>query len=155
MQRFAHLAALSIALGAGCGGGSGPAATPDGATVNCTLDRRVDTFAANISKTSPPGTAKITIVSSDPAPPAKGNNSWKLRVTNEAGEPISNAALTLKLFMPDHGHGTSVKPVVTPEPDGIYDVTPLDLFMAGVWRITVSTTAAAEDAVDFFFCIMG
>jgi hypothetical protein len=58
--------------------------------------------------------------------------------------------------MPDHGHGTAIRPVISPLPDaGNYKVTPLYLFMAGLWEVTfdVTTASGAQDAVVFSFCI--
>ena len=68
--------------------------------------------------------------------------------------------ITVTPFMPDHGHGTSVRAVVTAQPDGSFSVTPLYLFMAGVWRVTIAVGVGASDAgasesVAFFFCVAG
>jgi hypothetical protein len=59
--------------------------------------------------------------------------------------------------MPDHGHGSSVKPAVTPKGGGTYDVTNVYLPMPGLWRLTVTVqmpNAAPQDAA-FSFCIDG
>ena len=128
------------------------------AIVTCQNDARVDTYAANLAKASTSGSLKITLVSSDPAPPSVGTNTWTLHVTDAAGAPISNAPLTIASFMPDHGHGSSVKAVITAQADGNYSVTPLYLFMPGVWRITFSlpgADAAPPEDVVFFFCVAG
>jgi hypothetical protein len=60
-------------------------------------------------------------------------------------------------FMPDHGHGTGVKAVVTPTgSDGRYEVAPLYLFMPGYWEVTLTVqTGAVRDDVVFPVCISG
>lgn len=162
---LACLAALALAASA-CGDDTSPAPSGGGAdagpvdsgvAVTCQNDGRVDTYVANLAKASPSGAVKVTLVSSDPGPPVRGTNAWVLKITDGAGAPISNAALTVTPFMPDHGHGTSVKPTVTAGADGRYDVANVYLFMPGVWRVTVGvpTAAGGSDTATFFFCIAG
>jgi hypothetical protein len=137
------------------GGGAGG---DDGGLVTCQSDPRVDTYVANLTKASTSGALKVTLVSSDPAPPAKGSNTWIIRAADGSGAPMTNAPLTVTPFMPDHGHGSSVVATITPQADGSYNVAPLYLFMPGVWRITFTlpaTDAGAAQSVDFFFCISG
>lgn len=126
------------------------------AAVTCQKDPRVDTYVANLVKTS--GDMKVTLVSSDPAPPVRGTNTWTIRVADGAGNPVTGAAINVTPFMPDHGHGTSVRAVVTPQADGTYTVAPVYLFMPGVWKITFSMPGpdgGAAPSVDFFFCVAG
>ncbi len=158
---------LCIAGAAGCtssSGSSGAAPADAQPVVTCQNDTRVDTYVANLAKSSSTGKLKVTLVSSDPAPPSVGTNSWTLHVADASGAPMSNAPLAIASFMPDHGHGSSVKAVITPQADGNYAVTPVYLFMPGVWRITFSLPAASADAgagagaaeeVAFFFCVAG
>jgi hypothetical protein len=79
-----------------------------------------------------------------------------MRVTDMSGQGLSNLSLSVVPFMPDHGHGTTV-PTVTNNGGGSYTVTPIYFFMAGVWRVTFTSTPAsgsADNAV-FYFCIPG
>jgi hypothetical protein len=118
----------------------------------------VDTYVANLAKVSASGNLKVTLVSSDPAPPAVGTNTWSIHVADGAGASMSGAPITIASFMPDHGHGSSVRAVITPQADGNYSVTPVYLFMPGVWRVTFAlpaTDAAPVEQVQFFFCIAG
>jgi hypothetical protein len=132
---------------------SGDAASSDGGpTVSCQSDPRVDTYVANLSKASPSGQLKVALVSSDPAPPIRGTNTWTVKVTDAGGNPVANADLTVTPFMPDHGHGTTIKAAITPKGDGNYEIQPLYLFMPGVWRVTI---ALGKDSVEFFFCVAG
>lgn len=151
--RLFPLSALSLALAlAACGGGS---SSPDaGDVVNCQTDSRVLTYAANMTVTSKAGTMKMALVS-DPAPPARGNDTWSLHVTNSSGTALPGLALSVSTLMPDHGHGSPTIPTITDKGGGDYTVTPLYLFMPGVWHIWFFTAAAPTDTVDFFFCVQG
>jgi hypothetical protein len=81
---------------------------------------------------------------------------------NDAAGTAMQVELEVSLRMPDHGHGTSVEPRVTAdEAPGHYAVSPLYLFMPGVWRIEFEAYAAgagdapALDNVTLHFCIEG
>ena len=94
-----------------------------------------------------------------PNPVFKGNNVWNLQVVDKNGAPVSGATITVKPFMPDHGHGSSIIPQVAAGSDpGTYDVTLLNLFMPGIWTITILvTTGTAPNTVTdqsvFTFCV--
>src|SRR5262249_28479379 len=134
-------------------GSSGETASSDaGPTVTCQNDPRVDTYVANLTKASPSGQVKVTLVSSDPAPPIRGTNTWTVKVTDVGGNPMATADLVVTPFMPDHGHGTTIKAAITPKGDGTYEIQPLYLFMPGVWRISIGL---GKDTVEFFFCVAG
>jgi hypothetical protein len=163
-------AVVVAVLLAGCGGGNtpppAPAPTPDAAPepiaaadadtfIPCTGDPRAEKYAPGMLKTGAKG-VNVTLLSSDPGPPIKGNNTWKVLVTDPGKAPQAGAMLKVVPFMPDHGHGTIVKPSVTSLPDaGQYEIAPLNLFMAGLWEVTFTVTGATgvQDAVVFRFCI--
>jgi len=159
MSEIIRLFAIQILvlMLAGCGADDDQPGADGGTAVNCQTDTRGDTYVANLAKTSFSGKVRATLMSSEPGPPARGNNTWKIQIATEGGDPISGAPITVTPFMPDHGHGTSVIPTITPGENGTYDVVPVNLFMPGVWRITISkiTNAGPGDDVVFFFCIMG
>jgi hypothetical protein len=141
-------------LSAACGGS--PSGTPDaGDTVNCASDSRVTAYTPNMTVNSKNGGMKVSLVSS-PAPPAKGNNVWTLRITNGSGTPMPGLSLSYATLMPDHGHGSPISnPAITDKGGGTYDVNPVDLFMPGVWHVWFYTPSAATDTADFFFCVQG
>lgn len=72
------------------------------------------------------------------------------------GAPVSGA-LTIKGFMPDHGHGfEGYTPVVTPVAGqtGAYNITGVVLAMLGRWELTFNVQATAgEDAAKFTICL--
>jgi hypothetical protein len=178
-------AGLLALVGAGCGGGAGatppptpsdsaPSSPADASTdaespddafgfdpdadvfIPCTDDPRAEHYMPGMLKTGPKGQLSVTLLSSDPGPPIKGTNSWSVLVTDAAKAPQTGATLKVVPFMPDHNHGTILKPMSTPLSDaGQYKVTPLYLFMAGLWEVTftVSTPTGVQDAVVFRFCI--
>jgi len=73
-----------------------------------------------------------------------------------------SGALTANLRMPDHGHETSVQPVITFDAaSSTYTINPAFLFMPGVWRIQFDEYDPSVDAgtsMDtgvFYFCVNG
>jgi hypothetical protein len=139
--------------GAGTGG-TGPN------TVSCTDDPRLDVYTDDMQKEGELGELGFRFSDFVPAPPAKGSNTFHVQMTDAAGAVVTDG-LEVDLIMPDHGHGTSIEPVISLESaSGIYSVTPLFLFMPGVWRITFGTSSGADgaavvDRVALHFCIEG
>jgi hypothetical protein len=144
--------ALLIALVAACGKGSSSADA--GEIIDCSTDPRVMTYQPGMSIPSASKNLDFILVKSDPGPPAKGNDTWTLKVTNTSAQPQPNLGLSVLPFMPDHGHGTSVNASITDNHDGTYTVAPLYFFMPGVWRVTFTSSTPADSAV-FFFCVPG
>ena len=130
----------------------------------CEEDTRDDAFTAGISKLGEAGYT-VSIVDSLPAPPGKGDNRWSLVVTDDGSAPVSGMTLDIVPFMPDHGHGGSVIPVVSDDGDGAYTADPVNFFMPGYWEttITIVDPGASDgedddidlDSVIFKFCIEG
>jgi hypothetical protein len=146
---------LAIAVtAAACSGGGGGDVGPD-ADIGCRFDHRAMTYAAGMKLAGDSGALSFAIETATPAPPLKGNNSWTVQILDGSGAPVTGATMTAVPFMPDHGHGTQVTPVVTPAGDA-YTVAPLYLFMPGLWQVTLTATSAAgDDSVKFDFCIEG
>jgi hypothetical protein len=161
---------LASALLVACANKSGNSPDPDagGATstvpdgsVSCANDARLDSYAAGLSKPGLNGALLFRLEQSEPGPPAKGNNTFRLSVASVSGEAVTGD-LSIKLKMPDHGHESPTVPVITFDAESAsYTVAPVNLFMAGVWQITISAYEAAADAgapldsVSFFFCVEG
>lgn len=132
--------------------------------VSCTDDARLDVYTDNMEKTGKLGLLDFRFSDFVPAPPAKGSNTFEVQVTDASGAVLT-AGLEVDLIMPDHGHGSSIEPSIALDASsGIYTVTPLYLFMPGVWRITFdampseampSEAAVPLDSVDLHFCIEG
>jgi hypothetical protein len=145
----------------GSSGGAGGTVDTDGSTVECTHDPRVDTYTANLKKSGQSHVLTFTLVESTPAPPARGTNVLKLKVTDADDMPVTGDLLA-DLNMPDHRHPTSVQPVITFDPATFtYTIDPAYLFMPGVWLLQFSAYKGSSDAGvpldigSFYFCIEG
>jgi hypothetical protein len=108
----------------------------------------------------------FVLVSSTPAPPVRGSNSWVLKVVDAQGNAVPNAVITsVYPYMPDHSHGTSASPIWTGNADGSFTIKQLLLFMPGVWTVTIDVQSGAAtncmtdpskcDSVVYGFCISG
>ncbi len=150
-----------VVLGLSACASKDPATTPAAVdagpgNITCSTDPRAMTYTANMAQMGSSGMYKFVLAQSDPAPPAKGTNTWTLKLTDAAGANVSGAMIDVLPFMPDHAHGTSVDASVTPNADGTYTVTPLYLFMPGIWTITFTAhVGAVTDKSVFSFCIEG
>lgn len=142
----------------GCPGGDSAremdAATSMSAPLShCADDPRALTYVPGLEQTGTEGLIHFTLLKSDPAPLIKGTNTWQIGLADESGHSIKDAEITTTPYMPDHGHGTSIVPRATAQ-DGGYEITPLYLYMGGIWEMTISAkTEAVEDSAVFTFCI--
>jgi hypothetical protein len=150
--------------GAGGGGGEGGTTAAGGsgggtgsAGPTCFSDVPQDTYAPGLTKVGAAGYSAV-LLESEPAPPAKGDNTWTVRFLDPEGNPLSGLTIGVYPFMPDHGHGTAVVAEVTPGAEaGTYVIAPVNLFMSGVWTVTLSivdpATGVKLDAVKLAFCV--
>ena len=117
----------------------------------------------------PNGNFIFTLSSIVPTPPEKGDNTLTFAITDTAETPVVDAEVRIEPFMNDHGHGTSPATfLATSSGDGSYTSPAIDLFMSGVWDITITAVlpsnpadsgdSASEETVDqavFSFCLEG
>jgi hypothetical protein len=123
--RSAGLAVLALWLNA-CGGSAPPEAPLS----------FVDTPLEIVDTAS--GQLKVALRSS-PQPPVKGENGVQVVVTDQTGAPVDGLALTMVPWMPAHGHGTSVQPVITPgDQVGVFVANPIFLYMTGQWELRIA-----------------
>lgn len=119
----------------------------------CADDPRAQTYKPGIEQDGSMGQMHFTLLKSDPTPMIKGTNTWQLGLTDTSGNPVTNADITITPYMPDHGHGTSIIAKATAK-DGGYELTPLYLFMGGIWEVTIAAkTDTLDDSAVFTFCI--
>ncbi len=149
---------LAGSLGA-CMSQSGMAENTVDAGNACLGETRADTFVVGLDKPGTGGKLDFVLESGDPAPPARGDNTWVIQVSSMAagvvGNPESGAVMTATPFMPDHGHGTPIKVNITPMATaGQYQLMPVNLWMPGYWETTVeATVSGVKDDAVFKFCI--
>jgi hypothetical protein len=159
----AAIASLAfMACSAGCGGSEEEAPGADASgSVSCSADPRLDAYSGELDKAGELGVLSFRFFDLDPAPPAKGLNTFHVEVTG-AGDDIMPGQLRVGSTMPDHGHGTSVEPIIGADAaPGTYTVRQVFLFMPGVWRLEFEALdapgedAAMLDSVALHFCVEG
>lgn len=122
-------------------------------TVDCDVETRDDVYEPGLSKTGEAGLT-FTIVEATPAPPARNDNTWIVELAQD-GTPVAADDFDVMPFMPDHGHGTPTVTDVTPgAATGEYTLEPVNMFMPGLWEITLTASVGdVTDSVVFRFCI--
>jgi YtkA-like len=122
--------------------------------VNCAKET-ADEFTVGLEKTGI--VLDVKLMSALPAPPIGGNNDWIIQITTVAGAaPVTDATIDVTPFMNrPQQHGTPVKVIVTPMPGaGEYKLSPVNLWMPGVWETTIDMSSpAGSDSVVYKFCI--
>jgi hypothetical protein len=158
---LALVLALSALGPAACSGAASDNAAGGGAPVQtaglCDSDPRAMKYAAGMSQATMTGGLKVSLVDAMPGPPAENENVWTIKVTDANGDPVDGATISMKPWMPDMGHGSSVTPVIAAMSGGMYQVTVIDLIMPGIWTNTFTIKAGSAPATTavFTFCIDG
>jgi hypothetical protein len=148
---------LALAV-VGCGS---PAASDDasvGPLYSCAAETRAVPYAPNLERTSASGKFKGILLQSVPAPPARGSDTWTVKMLDANDVPLDGLSMTASPYMPDHHHPTTVPATVTPLGGGIYTVTPVYFFMPAYWTITFKLHPDDDvtmDGVVFPVCIPG
>jgi hypothetical protein len=144
---------LGVVLAAGaCSDDGGD----DGTSYNCAEETRDEEFVMGLTKAGAESRLEFKLVSSEPAPPSRGDNRWIVQLSTMTAPvtPVSGASMTVTPFMPDHQHGSGETVIVTPMTEaGQYQLDPVNLWMPGLWEITMRVTGATEDRVVFRFCL--
>ena len=144
-----------ILLAAACGTS---AMGDDQGPYNCAAETRADTFVVGLDKQGEAGKLDFKLVTAFPAPPTRGDNTWRLQISamtsGVVGSGVSGASLAVTPFMPDHQHGSPVQVAITDMGSGAYVLAPVNLWMPGLWETTVQATSGAmADQAVFRFCI--
>lgn len=160
-MRLSHFARLGFGLSLGLGAALATGACSDDGdeddlSYNCATETRADEFVLGLTKPGESGRYMFKLVGADPAPPARGDNSWVLGVETTASPaaPVTGAPMTVTPFMPDHEHGSGKTVTITPMTNaGEYKLEPVNLWMPGLWEVTVQVTGAQSDRAVFRFCL--
>jgi hypothetical protein len=117
---------------------------------------RYEEYVPGLETTGDAGTSFV-LEHANPGPPEKGDNVWAMLVYDAAGDPVQDSSLSVSAWMPDHGHGSPVDPVVTPGSFADeFEVSSLVINMGGFWEITVRSLdgdGAEIDHAVFGICI--
>lgn len=117
-----------------------------------------DSYVAGLEKVGTGETLRVQLTQSDPIPKYTGYYTWKITILDNLGQPIEGAEVGAVPTMPDHGHGTYPPlTTATENGEGVYTLTDMDLFMSGVWVVTirVKTAEGTEDEVEYAFLLDG
>lgn len=128
----------------------------DGTSYNCAAETTDDEFVVGLAKVGESQRYEFKLMAADPAPPSRGDNAWTLQLSTMAAPatPVAGATLTVTPFMPAHEHGSGKTVEVTPLTEaGQYRLSPVNLWMPGVWETTIRVTGAEPDRAVFRFCI--
>jgi hypothetical protein len=124
----------------------------------CVTSGRGETYVVGLEHAGMAGALDFKLMSAMPAPPGFNNNTWIIQINSMSGgvvgAPATGATLIVTPFMPDHQHGTlpvSVQPMPTA---GQYQLSPVNMWMPGLWETTIDAqVGAAHDTTVFRFCI--
>lgn len=149
---------MIVCLGlAACGSSDGGPDASD--MVDCSTIQGTDTFRVGLEHQGANGAVDFQMMSADPAPPARGDNTWEIQLNTMSsgvvGSPLDGATINVTPFMPAHQHGTPVQVQVTPAGDpGQYTLSPVNLWMPGVWETTIDVSSGSTtDHAVYKFCI--
>jgi hypothetical protein len=147
---------VSIAALAACSGDD--AHDHADAGVNCALVMEgQDTYTPGLAKVGANGYTGA-LMEATPAPPAKGDNVWRALITDPSQAPVDGLDVEVKTWMPLHNHGSPIRAESTPAgAPGEYTLDPVNLFMPGIWEVTLQPTLGDTllDEMLFTFCIDG
>jgi hypothetical protein len=144
---------LLLVLGCDPAAEEDPAADPEPAARDCAIETRADDYALGMRRSG--DRLAVAILDATPAPPSRGDNTWRVRIEDDAGLP-QPATIEVSTFMPDHQHGSSIAAQVEPtEATGEFVISPVNFFMPGLWEVTLDLQQedGADDAVVFRFCV--
>lgn len=134
-MKRALLTSIAIALLTGCGGAT-PAGGPPAFEVEPNLIVQ-STSGLSVS------------VWTAPSPPVKGVNALRLAFSDGAG-PVAASDVSATVWMPAHGHGTSVKPTFDAAEEGAFEAARVVFFMDGRWEVRGELRESPGGATDSF-----
>lgn len=144
----------AIAFVAACG--DPPPEVDEG--LACINSGRGDTYVAGLERVGIGGMLDFKLMSAVPAPPGFNDNTWIIQINTMSGgmvgAPATGASLIVTPFMPDHQHGTLRVNVEAMPEAGQYKLTPINMWMPGLWETTIDAQAGSVgDTVVYKFCI--
>ena len=140
-------------------GGTTAATTSDAEFLSCSTETRATPYRPGMQVPSRAGTYVVkllrnTFMDADgkvlEEAPAKGVDVWTVEADIAASmTPADGLSISVNPYMPDHLHGTTPA-AVTAGGSGTYTISPLNLYMAGYWEITLTITdsSSGNNVVD-------
>jgi len=158
MRTITMISAASVLFAVGACGNSGDGGRDAYEDVDCSTVTGADTFTVGLEKQGVNGSVDFKLMSIDPAPSIRGNNTWVVQLNSMSagvvGSPMDGASITASPFMPAHQHGSPITPVVTATGTaGEYSISPINLWMPGVWQTTLTVTSGTADRAVYSFCV--
>lgn len=156
-MRSLGAAVATVALSALCAGCGSDSEEPQGSggsgnTFSCS--QQTDTYSVGLAKDSSKGTFRVELMDAEPAPPQKRTNVWMIHLSDAQAAHLSGVDVRVTPRMPEHGHGSTEQTAVTDLGDGMYELNPVFLHMAGYWVIEISVTQGGQtDTAEYEFCI--
>jgi hypothetical protein len=99
------------------------------------------------------GAAGITVtLTSDPAPPSVGDNTWTFELRDAGDVPLDGATITAQQNNVDHGHGGSKAIRFTDLGGGSYQAAPVNFNMPGYSTLHIQK-APIDDKVVIALCV--
>ena len=87
----------------------------------------------------------LSLLEAVPARPERGVNQWRVSLSKTvSNELIDQCQIMLTPYMPDHGHGSPLTPLVTPLSDGIYLIEEIAFTMPGLWEMRFDVSCDQE-----------
>ncbi|RMH44636.1 MAG: hypothetical protein D6689_02005 [Deltaproteobacteria bacterium] len=153
------LALLAVAAAlAACGGDDHDHDHGADAGIDCSLIMEgQDVYSPGLEKVGDAGYA-VRLLMSDPAPPARGDNTWTIEVVDASDAPVDGLEIDVDTWMPHHQHGSPIHADDMPAgAPGQYTLAPVNLFMPGIWEVTLHLmqNGSEVDSVVYTFCIDG
>jgi hypothetical protein len=94
------------------------------------------------------GLFRVSIQSAVDPIPLNSLHAWTIHVETGAGQPVSDAVISIGGGMPAHGHGLPTEPRVTANlGDGDYRVEGMKFHMQGDWVVTFAISAGGKEDI--------
>lgn len=110
-----------------------------------------DEFVIPLVKVSRDGALSASLVEANPSPPAKGNNTWLLELSDADGNPVEALDFSAVLYMPEHGHNSSPTTVSAEATPGRYEVSRITFTMGGVWEVRLISAGETTSRDVLFY----